>query len=193
MYNAVIYIAKCVSAAEAARLPGFEECVLNDHHYSIGEKFHPVIDVNGTLYEAVCFNCTCLPVSFAREIIGARCACACAAPNLRARGEKLFTGEAKRVHTLHTSIKDSMGSIKVPLSNRLRHLAITSTAKNSAMMLAAVIFLIFSSQSQSAIAQCDQVICPPADCPNPIRFAGQCCDICIPPPSELRKTSSVTI
>ena len=133
MYNAVIYIAKCVSAAEAARLPGFEECVLNDHHYTIGEKFHPVIDVNGTLYEAVCFNCTCLPVSvalFAREIIGARCACACAAhAPPRARGEKLFTGEAKCVHTLHTSIKDSMGSIKVPLSNRLRHLAITSTAR----------------------------------------------------------------
>ncbi|CAI8037230.1 Chordin [Geodia barretti] len=93
---AVYLLAANTGTAEAARLPGFEECVLNDHHYTIGEKFHPVIDVNGTLYEAVCFNCTCLP---------------------------------------------------------------------------------------SAIAQCDQVICPPADCPNPIRFAGQCCDICIPPPT----------
>lgn len=49
-------------SANGASLPGFEECVLNNHHYGIGETFHPIIDVNGTKFEAVCFNCTCLPV-----------------------------------------------------------------------------------------------------------------------------------
>ena len=50
------------STARAASLPGFQECVLNNHHYGIGEMFHPIIDVNGTKYEAVCFNCTCTEV-----------------------------------------------------------------------------------------------------------------------------------
>ena len=52
------------------------------------------------------------------------------------------------------------------------------------VLQAAATILFLSSQPQSAIAQCDQVICPPADCSNPIRFLGQCCDICISPPSE---------
>lgn len=50
-------------AAYAAILPGFQECILNDHHYTIGQVFHPVVEVNGTNVEAVCFNCECMPVS----------------------------------------------------------------------------------------------------------------------------------
>ena len=52
-----------VSAAPAAVIPGFQECVLNNHHYALGEEFHPVISVNGTEREAVCFDCVCQQVS----------------------------------------------------------------------------------------------------------------------------------
>lgn len=44
-------------------MPGFHECILNNNRYSIGEEFHPVVEVNGTRYEAVCFRCVCQPVS----------------------------------------------------------------------------------------------------------------------------------
>ena len=47
-------------------IPGFQECVLNNHRYSIHEMFHPVVEVNGTALEAVCFECVCLPVSAPR-------------------------------------------------------------------------------------------------------------------------------
>lgn len=50
-------------AAYAAVIPGFEECILNGHHYSIGQEFHPVVEVNGTELEAVCFKCVCKEVS----------------------------------------------------------------------------------------------------------------------------------
>lgn len=50
----------------------------------------------------------------------------------------------------------------------------------------AFIALFLSSQQQTAIAQCEHVICPPAGCQDPIRIDGECCDICLLPPSKLQ-------
>lgn len=50
-------------SASPAAVPGFHECILNNNRYSIGQEFHPVVEVNGTQYEAVCFQCVCQPVS----------------------------------------------------------------------------------------------------------------------------------
>ena len=47
----------------SAAIPGFNECVLNNRRYAIGEVFHPVVEVDGKQYEAVCYDCTCQPVS----------------------------------------------------------------------------------------------------------------------------------
>lgn len=52
-----------VPTVSSAAIPGFNECVLNDRRYAIGEVFHPVVEVDGKQYEAVCYDCTCQPVS----------------------------------------------------------------------------------------------------------------------------------
>lgn len=52
-----------MSTATGAALPGFNQCVLNNRRYTIGEVFHPVVEVDGREYEAVCYDCTCQPVS----------------------------------------------------------------------------------------------------------------------------------
>lgn len=44
--------------------------------------------------------------------------------------------------------------------------------------------MLFLSLQQTAIAQCEQVICPPVNCLNPLRFSGECCAICLQPPSK---------
>ena len=48
-----------IHTVSAAAIPGFNECVLNDRRYAIGEVFHPVVQVDGKEYEAVCYDCTC--------------------------------------------------------------------------------------------------------------------------------------
>lgn len=35
--------------------------------------------------------------------------------------------------------------------------------------------------TQTTIAQCEEINCPPANCSNPIRLDGECCPICIAP------------
>lgn len=53
---------------------------------------------------------------------------------------------------------------------------------NWAVWFTASVLLHLSLLSeQTAIAQCEQVICPPADCTDPIRLNGECCPICLDP------------
>ena len=46
-----------------ASIRGIQECILNNRRYAIGEVFHPIVEVDGVEYEAVCYDCTCQPVS----------------------------------------------------------------------------------------------------------------------------------
>lgn len=49
--------------AKSAVIPGFSECMFNGRFYAVGESFHPVVTILEKEYEAVCYNCTCQPVS----------------------------------------------------------------------------------------------------------------------------------
>lgn len=74
-YNiTLLYVA--TSSGSSTLVPGFSECIFNDHRYRIGETFHPTVRVNGQEREYICHLCTCQPVSRPKSRAAHLCACA---------------------------------------------------------------------------------------------------------------------
>ena len=63
------------------------------------------------------------------------------------------------------------------LDNRLRQTALLLLLISPVSLFAAP----YVSDSQTTIAQCQEIQCEPVSCANPVRLDGQCCPICIEP------------